>query len=59
MDTLQTMDIKYIKESDLDSIEINEEDPIGELDCSRFISSYYYFFLRAVRTIKQRIILNV
>lgn len=59
LDTLQGMDINFIKESDLDGIDINEKDPIGELDCSRFISSYYYFFLRAVRTIKQRIVLNV
>ena len=59
LDALRTMDVRFIKEADLDNIEINEMDHIGKLDCSGYISSYYYFFLRAVRTIKQRIVLNV
>ena len=59
LDSLSEMDVQFIRERDLDDIQINTEDPLGALDCSKFLSSYYFFFLRAVRTIKQRIVLNV
>lgn len=51
--------IQYISEKDLDEIPLNKEDPVGEWDASKYLSSYYYFGLRAYQTIKARIIRNV
>ena len=59
LDHLLTQQVDFISEEDLADIEINREDPLDKLDRSKGILPYYYFFLRAVETIWQRMTLNV
>lgn len=59
LDYLLSKDVEFISEKDLDSINLNEKDSIGTLDRSKGILPYYYFGLRAVETIWQRMTLNV
>ena len=59
LDWLLDQDVVIISEEDLDSIEVNMQDPIGRLDRSKGILPYYYFSRRAIETIWQRITLNV
>lgn len=59
LDFLLQQDISFISETDLDKITENRNDPIGVLDRSKGILPYYYFSLRAIETIWQRITLNV
>ena len=59
MDYLLSQDIEWITENDLSNITVNTSDALGRLDRSKGILPYYYFALRAVETIWQRITLNV
>lgn len=59
LDYLLGQDIQFISEEDLETIDENTQDPIGKLDRSKGVLPYYFFFLRAVETIWQRITLNV
>ena len=56
---LLNQNVDFITENDLERIEMNESDPLGSLDRSKGILPYYYFGLRAVETVWQRITLNV
>ena len=55
----QDQDIVFIEEKDLAALKVNQDDPIGALDRSKGVLPYYYFGLRAVETVWQRITLNV
>lgn len=59
LDYLLGQDVRFISEADLASMEENSSDPVGVLDRSKGIMPYYYFSLRAIETIWQRITLNV
>ena len=59
LEWLLQQDVRFISEDELESVEENNQDPIGRLDRSKGILPYYYFALRAVETIWQRITLNV
>lgn len=59
LDYLLSKDVVFISEKDLDSINLNEKNSIGTLDRSKGILPYYYFGIRAVETIWQRMTLNV
>lgn len=59
LDWLLEQQVEFVSEAELETIEENTQDPIGKLDRSKGILPYYYFSLRAVETIWQRITLNV
>ena len=59
LDYLLKTDVEFISESDLKSISLSKDGSPGELDRSRGVLPYYYFGLRAVETIWQRMTLNV
>ena len=59
LDYLTEQNVDFISESELDTIKENETDPVGTLDRSKGILPYYYFALRAIETIWQRLTLNV
>ena len=59
LDYLISQDIEFITEKDLANIQENENDPLGMLDRSKGVLPYYYFGLRAIETIWQRLVLNV
>ena len=59
LDLLINQKLEFISELDLAGLRINENDIIGALDRSKGILPYYYFGLRAIETIWQRVTLNV
>lgn len=59
LDWLLDQNVSFISEEELASVEENVRDPEGKLDRSKGIMPYYYFALRAIETIWQRITLNV
>lgn len=59
LDLLISQKLDFISEKDLAELPINEKDIIGALDRSKGIIPYYFFGLRAIETIWQRITLNV
>ena len=59
LDWLLNQDTRFIAEEGIEHIEENRNDPVGRLDRSKGILPYYYFSLRAIETIWQRITLNV
>ena len=59
LDWLLEQQVEFVSEAELETVEENTQDPIGKLDRSKGILPYYYFSLRAVETIWQRITLNV
>lgn len=59
LDYLLTQDVEWITEENLSNLSCNASDSLGSLDCSKGILPFYYFSLRAVDTIWQRMMLNV
>ena len=59
LDYLLEQDVRFISEEDLETISVNSIDPLGALDRSKGILPFFYFSLRALETIWQRITLNV
>ena len=59
MKYLRSHNINFISESELANIIENQSDKLGEVDTSKGIQAYYYFIIHAVKTIWQRIVLNV
>lgn len=59
LDYLLKQDVVFIAEKDLAFLETNRKDSVGALDRSKGLMPYYYFGLRAVETIWQRLTLNV
>lgn len=59
LDYLLNQNVVFISESDLDSFHLNENDELGVLDRSKGILPFYYFSIRAIETIWQRLTLNV
>ena len=59
LDYLDTLDIEFIAECDLEKIGENQEDKMGALDASQGILPYVFFARRAVATAKARLIRNV
>lgn len=59
LDYLVNRNVEFIAENELDFVAFNNNDQLGALDRSKGVLPYYYFGLRAVETIYQRITLNV
>lgn len=59
LDFLLGQNVEFISEQNLESVYENSEDSLGALDRSMGVAPYYYFGLRAIETIWQRITLNV
>ena len=49
----------YITEAELSIIPENQEDKLGAVDTSSGLKAYYYFSIHAIKTIMDRMILNV
>ena len=59
LEYLKSNNAVFIAESDLDDIKENEIDKLGAVDTSKGIGAYYYFSIHAVKTLWERIVLNV
>ena len=56
---LKEHNAEYICEADLARIQENQKDKLGAVDTSKGLPAYYYFSIHAVRTLWQRMVLNV
>lgn len=59
MEYLKEQKVEFITEKDLSNITENQDDKLGPVDVSRGLISHYYFFIRAVGVLRDRIVRNV
>lgn len=59
MKYLKDHNAEFISEAELERIQENPEDKLGAVDTSQGIAAYYYFSIHAVKTLWQRMVLNV
>lgn len=59
MEYLKEQNVEFITENDLSNIVENEKDNLGAVDTSKGLIAYYYFIIRAISVIRDRIILNI
>ena len=59
MEYLKKENAEFITEKDLAAITENENDKLGPVDVSKGLIAYYYFFIRAVGVLRDRLVRNV
>ena len=59
MEYMKKLNIEFVSESDLVSIAENENDKLGPVDVSKGLISYYYFFVRAIGVLRDRMVRNI
>lgn len=59
MEYLKSQNVEFIAEGDLANIVENTEDKLGPVDTSKGMMAYYYFILRAVSVLRDRLIRNI
>ncbi len=59
MEYLKKQNAEFIAEKDLADIPENEKDKLGAVDASKGLAAYYYFFIRAVGVLRDRLVRNV
>ena len=59
MKYLRSCNAEYITEADLEFLPENPKDKLGAVDTSKGIPAYYYFSIHAVKTLWQRMVLDV
>jgi len=59
MEYLKQQNVDFITEKDLMNITENQDDKLGPVDCSKGLIPYYYFVIRAVGVLRDRMVRNV
>ena len=59
MEYLKEQRVEFITENDLADIVENTDDKLGPVDVSKGLTAYWYFFLRAVSVLRDRMVRNV
>lgn len=59
MEYLKGQKVDFIKEDDLAGLIENRDDKLGPVDVSKGLAAYYYFFIRTLCVIRDRMIRNV